>query len=447
MEFLSMVQLKLRKPLHARAKGSPDTERCWELLRLTSRSFVAVIEQLHPELRDGMMIFYLILRGLDTIEDDTGLDNAVKLPLLRSFRDVLKTNDWTFQDSSPSEKDRIVLQQFDVILRCYHRLQPEYQDIIADIAEEMGKGMAHYIDAEKQKNYEGVKTIKDYDEYCHYVAGIVGEGCTRMALVAGFAKGNFGGLYESMGLFLQKTNIIRDYKEDQDDGRSFWPKEVWSKYATTLAAFTKPENVQQGLYCISNLTLLSLSHVPDVLEYLANIGDQSYFQFCAIPQVMSIATLELVYQNPDVFERNVKIRKGLACKLILESTSMENVYRIFRSYVRRIHQRNDPKDPNYLDIELSCSTIERYINDHDKSSVEYKKKMSAYKREYDDIGAEIFVVGVLGLVAASSLMIFIAYLCGAPLISLGELKTEATRMFRFIATGNDTHANPAFLPK
>lgn len=30
----------------------------------------------------------------------------------------------------------------------------------------------------------------------------------------------------SMGLFLQKTNIIRDYLEDQQEGREFWPQEV-----------------------------------------------------------------------------------------------------------------------------------------------------------------------------------------------------------------------------
>ena len=33
-------------------------------------------------------------------------------------------------------------------------------------------------------------------------------------------------LSNSMGLFLQKTNIIRDYLEDYVDGRAFWPQEV-----------------------------------------------------------------------------------------------------------------------------------------------------------------------------------------------------------------------------
>ena len=46
-----------------------------------------------------------------------------------------------------------------------------------------------------------------------------------------------------MGLFLQKTNIIRDYREDLDDKRKFWPKQVWSKYAIELSDFADPKNL------------------------------------------------------------------------------------------------------------------------------------------------------------------------------------------------------------
>ena len=57
--------------------------------------------------------------------------------------------------------------------------------------------------------------------------------------IGGFA--NFSAY--SMGLFLQKTNIIRDYREDLDDKRRFWPKEVWSKYADDLSDFADPKNL------------------------------------------------------------------------------------------------------------------------------------------------------------------------------------------------------------
>ena len=43
-----------------------------------------------------------------------------------------------------------------------------------------------------------------------------------------------------MGLFLQKTNIIRDYLEDiveEPAPRMFWPREIWGKHAKQLADF------------------------------------------------------------------------------------------------------------------------------------------------------------------------------------------------------------------
>lgn len=428
-ELMAILWVKyLRTPLNDRKFESPKVERCWELLAKSSRSFVAVIKELHPELRSAMMIFYLVLRGLDTIEDDTGLAPTFKIPLLRRFKkDVLSTKTWTFHDSSPTEKDRIVLQEFNIILEVFHELRPEYQDIIADITHKMGNGMADFITKESSKNYDGVKTVEDYDLYCHYVAGIVGEGITRMAVVSGFASSLVAErpeLFESMGLFLQKTNIIRDYREDIDDGRSFWPKEVWGKYAKNLSDF-KTDKVK-GKECISELLLLSLRHITDCLEYLANVHEPSLFRFCAIPQVMSIATLELVFNNASVFDKNVKISKGLACQLILASTEMTSVYKIFHDMVTRIHQKNQPSDPNYFAVEQQCSKIIQYINTHDEKShaalrrqeamhPELKKSVFGFlKLKEEEIeGAKVMAFCVAMCVGIMAIMMGISVMFGA----------------------------------
>ena len=54
--------------------------RCYELLDATSRSFAAVIQALDPELRPAICIFYLVLRGLDTVEDDMSIDLGYAAP-------------------------------------------------------------------------------------------------------------------------------------------------------------------------------------------------------------------------------------------------------------------------------------------------------------------------------------------------------------------------------
>lgn len=66
-------------------------------------------------------------------------------------------------------------------------------------------------------------------QYCHYVAGLVGIGLSKLFTASSLEDpvvGEDTELANSMGLFLQKTNIIRDYLEDITDGRVFWPKSV-----------------------------------------------------------------------------------------------------------------------------------------------------------------------------------------------------------------------------
>lgn len=66
-------------------------------------------------------------------------------------------------------------------------------------------------------------------QYCHYVAGLVGIGLSKLFSASQLEDPEVGQdteLANSMGLFLQKTNIIRDYLEDTQEGRNFWPQEV-----------------------------------------------------------------------------------------------------------------------------------------------------------------------------------------------------------------------------
>jgi len=329
---------------------------------MTSRSFSAVIKELHPELLVPVCIFYLVLRGLDTIEDDMTIPLEKKEPLLRHFDDILEKDGWTFKENGPDEKDRQLLVEFNVVIEEFKKIKPAYKAIIKDITKRMGDGMADYCN-NAEHNTNGVNTIKDYELYCHYVAGLVGEGCTRL-----FVEGNLANpillkrpeLMESMGQFLQQVNIIRDIKEDFDDKRRFWPKEIWSKYVTRFEDLLKPENEHLALQASSEMILTALNRADDCLYYLAGLREQSVFNFCAIPQSMAIATLEVCFQNPNLFKKVVKITKGEACQLMTESTqNLQLVCDIFRRYARKIHHKNNPHDPNFLRISMACGKVNR----------------------------------------------------------------------------------------
>ncbi|KGQ00656.1 farnesyl-diphosphate farnesyltransferase [Paracoccidioides lutzii Pb01] len=306
-ELRSIIQWKVwHNPVHERdEKLETETEKiCFHFLKLTSRSFSAVILELHPELLLPVCLFYLILRGLDTIEDDTSIPLKTKEPLLRNFHNFLDEDGWSFNGNRPEEKDRELLVQFH-------------------------------------------------------------NGLTRLFVEAGFANPallNRPELYISMGLFLQKTNIIRDVKEDHVDKRCFWPKEIWSKHVDQFEDLFKPENRTVALNCNAEMILNALDHADECLFYLAGLKEQSIFNFCAIPQSMAIATLELCFRNEAIFERNVKITKGIACQLMVQSTQNVRVFcDVFKLYIRKIHKKNTPKDPNFLKISVVCGKVEKFI--------------------------------------------------------------------------------------
>ena len=54
---------------------------------------------------------------------------------------------------------------------------------------------------------------------------------------------------------------------------------------------------------------------------------------------MAIATLTRCYDNPDCFKGVVKIRKGLAAKMVMESGDMTAVYDNFRRFVAEIGRK------------------------------------------------------------------------------------------------------------
>jgi len=70
--------------------------------------------------RDAVCIFYLVLRALDTVEDDVTIAADVKSTMLRNFHTYLLDPDWKYMGST--ETDRIVLEDFPVVCLSFFSL-------------------------------------------------------------------------------------------------------------------------------------------------------------------------------------------------------------------------------------------------------------------------------------------------------------------------------------
>lgn len=122
----------------------PDTKFCDDMLGKVSRSFAAVIRQLPKGLCLDIMIFYLALRALDTIEDDMEAfpgenGKKVKLQHLNEFyKTALVTEGWSM-DGVGKGDEMVLLQQYGKCVTVFKGLSAESQVVIADITKRMGE--------------------------------------------------------------------------------------------------------------------------------------------------------------------------------------------------------------------------------------------------------------------------------------------------------------------
>ncbi|XP_061340551.1 squalene synthase 2-like isoform X1 [Gastrolobium bilobum] len=340
-DFYPLLKLKMAaRNAEKQIPPEPHWGFCYTMLLKVSRSFALVIQQLGPELRNAVCVFYLVLRALDTVEDDTSIATDVKVPILIAFHRHIYDRDWHF--SCGTKEYKVLMDQFHHVSTAFAELGKNYQEAIEDITKRMGAGMAKFICKE-------VETVDDYDEYCHYVAGLVGLGLSKLFHASGSEDLASDYLSNSMGLFLQKTNIIRDYLEDINEipkSRMFWPRQIWSKYVNKLEDLKCEQNSVKAVQCLNDMVTNALMHAEDCLKYMSALRDLAIFRFCAIPQIMAIGTLALCYNNIEIFRGVVKMRRGLTAKVIDRTKSMADVYGAFFDFASMLESKVDKNDPN-----------------------------------------------------------------------------------------------------
>ncbi|GIL72940.1 hypothetical protein Vretimale_4591 [Volvox reticuliferus] len=356
-ELIPLLRMARDARKASRLPADPDLAFCYGILNDVSRSFAIVIQQLPNPLRDAICVFYLVLRGLDTVEDDMALDVSFKVDQLRSFHEKIYNKGFTM--SCGYNHYKRLMAKFNIVVDVFLKLEDVYQKVIADITRRMGCGMSEFIEKE-------VLTVQDYDLYCHYVAGLVGIGLSQLFAACGLESPSVReeeGLANHMGLFLQKTNIIRDYLEDimeEPAPRMFWPREIWGQYGTSLECFKDPANRKQAVQCLNHMITDALRHLPSCLQYMRQLRNLLVFRFCAIPQIMAIGTLALCYNNGKVFEGVVKMRRGQTAKVFQTCNDMGDVYRWFIYFLEimeaKVRSAVSADDPSLATMRTEVAT-------------------------------------------------------------------------------------------
>lgn len=361
---------------------------CLDSLKNVSRSFNIVIKQLDEETMKVVCIFYLVLRGLDTIEDDMNIPNEMKKQMLLNFHNDIENDSYSL-DIGDKPEYRNLMKNFYKVNRTYKQLHSKYRDVIKNITHEMAKGMVEFLDK------SSMDTTEEYDSYCHYVAGLVGIGLSQIFTLSGSEFNDLTkheNLSNSMGLFLQKTNIIRDVKEDYDEKRYWWPKDIVSKHFSSMGdIFANRVGGEEGeeedeikeltittkhTDLLNEMIMNALRHIPDSIEYLSLVKNNSNFKFCAIPQVVAVQTLVTLFYNPNVFKKTEKLNKTTLARIFMETNDMNSILQFYIDAVEKIEKKiadneslNNKQNRYVNELDKIKAFIMKYIIEHSKKPV------------------------------------------------------------------------------
>lgn len=293
------------------------TKICWRELPKVSRSFALVIQNLPRGLDKDVMVGYEILRTVDTIEDSL-LERETKLETFELFRDILNggfvdQNVLKLQQfldtGTHRELDKAVVRHMvPNVFTVLNSLGPEQRKIVARTAIEMSYGMA-------RQDFLDIQSLEHQDEYCYYVAGLVGYMLTDLFMADGrLEEERYREIYpysEPYGIGLQKVNILRDMNSDLYEDRLYWPKDVVERHGFTKFSLLEEAhtNIEEAMQIVNEIVIDTARHLDNGVLYVTKLPEheKKVRMFSAIPLYMAIATAALMYDNRDVYSKPVKI--------------------------------------------------------------------------------------------------------------------------------------------
>jgi phytoene/squalene synthetase len=200
-------------------------------LSRVSRSFAYCIERLGSPEREWVGLAYILCRLVDTVEDSqwnsrTGQENAF-LSFMRFIQDPVHdpqdVRKWvaTFPSQIP-EGERLLLEDANVFFTDLHELNEAQRRAIQDRVLDMTRGMLYFSQNFSDNGHLRLKTTEQTNQYCFFVAGVVGELLTNLVMPEIVSDDLLLDAYH-FGFYLQKVNLLKDYWTDGREGRFFLP--------------------------------------------------------------------------------------------------------------------------------------------------------------------------------------------------------------------------------
>ena len=190
---------------------------CADLSRREAKNFYWSFRLLPPARRRAMCALYAFMRHTDDLADEPGAIET-KRASLATWRVQLDAALGGSPDAWPG------LPALADTAQTYTIPAKHLHDVIDGVE----------MDVEPA----GFAAFDDLYAYCYRVASAVGLCCIH---IWGFTSeaGRAEKLAESCGIALQLTNILRDVREDAEQGRVYLPADDLARFGVTMSDFTR----------------------------------------------------------------------------------------------------------------------------------------------------------------------------------------------------------------
>ena len=285
----------------------------YDHLKKVSRSFALTIPLMPAPLRDYISLAYLICRIVDTVEDDAQASTVDKITWLSDFsflagdefeqHDVLlglRQRALELTQAGSNENDVALIADLERAINLLLSFPEEVKEVICHGVAILGHGMA----SAQRKSLEEAQIINldDVDNYCYFVAGVVGEMLAELFSLSDKKadKKDLMELAVSFGEGLQLTNILRDRAKDSERGVTFLP------------ASSRDE--------VLDYVALTQGHLDDAIDFICTLSPKESAGvrlFCLTNVAMAMYLLRKVARNPLDPECNYKISRANTKRLFI----------------------------------------------------------------------------------------------------------------------------------
>ncbi len=293
-----------------------------------SRTFALTIPQLPEALRDTVTNAYLLCRVADTVEDHATAEPAAKHDLMVGLKEALhggreparlsqQIQAVLAADTPPAERELVA--SLPRVVAVTGALPEAHRGPVIRCVSVMGEGMARF---QRLRSPAGLADRAQFEAYCYYVAGVVGEMLTELFLleVSGFDedRAEMMDLGRRFGLGLQATNVIKDVWADRERGVCWLPRDIFTEAGCSLgpeAEWSEDPGFRRG---IGRMVAIGVEHMEAARAYILRVPatQPGIRRFCAWAATMSLATLRQIHRHPGFQSgAEVKISRGQVRRL------------------------------------------------------------------------------------------------------------------------------------